>query len=94
MTRTWKLEDAKANLSQLIRAAEQEPQVITRHGRPVAVVNAASTSDTPVADPVAPPPGAWPALRGVFAVRAQPPDAGRQPAPAGALRADPFGAEE
>lgn len=39
MTRIWKLEEAKAQLSQLVRDAEQEPQVITRHGKAVAVVN-------------------------------------------------------
>lgn len=39
MTRIWKLEDAKTHLSQLVRDAEQEPQVITRHGKPVAVVS-------------------------------------------------------
>ncbi|WP_412029413.1 type II toxin-antitoxin system Phd/YefM family antitoxin [Deinococcus yunweiensis] len=94
MTRIWKLEDAKANLSQLIRAAEQEPQVITRHGRPVAVVNAASTSDTPVADPVAPRRSAWQALRGDFDFRDMPDDDWLQPDRAGSLRADPFGAEE
>lgn len=39
MTRIWKLEEAKAQLSQLVRDAELEPQVITRHGKAVAVVN-------------------------------------------------------
>ncbi len=43
MTKIWKMEDAKANLSQLIRAAEKEAQVITRHGKPVAVVTPAPT---------------------------------------------------
>ncbi|WP_027481157.1 type II toxin-antitoxin system Phd/YefM family antitoxin [Deinococcus pimensis] len=38
MTKTWKLEDAKAHLSQLIRDAEHEAQVITRHGRAAGVV--------------------------------------------------------
>ena len=41
MTKIWKMEDAKANLSQLVREAEKEAQVITRHGKPVAVVNSA-----------------------------------------------------
>jgi prevent-host-death family protein len=40
MTKTWKLEDAKAHLSQLIRDAEHETQIITRHGRAVARVTA------------------------------------------------------
>lgn len=39
MTKTWKLEDAKTQFSQLIRDAEQEPQIILRHGKPVAVVS-------------------------------------------------------
>ena len=61
MTRSWKLEEAKAHLSQLIRDAEKEPQVITRHGKAVAVVNAAS------APPTAPrPTSALDALRGDF----------------------------
>ncbi|AZI45166.1 type II toxin-antitoxin system Phd/YefM family antitoxin (plasmid) [Deinococcus psychrotolerans] len=46
MTRTWKLEDAKTHLSQLIRDAEKEPQVITRHGKPVAVVSAVAPPAT------------------------------------------------
>ena len=60
MTRIWKLEDAKAQLSQLIRDAEKEPQVITRHGKAVAVVNAASA---PLAER---PRSALDALRGNF----------------------------
>lgn len=39
MTKTWKLEDAKTQFSQLIREAEHEPQIILRHGKPVAVVS-------------------------------------------------------
>lgn len=38
MTRIWKLQDAKARFSELIRAAEREPQVITRHGKTVGVL--------------------------------------------------------
>ena len=38
MAKTWKLEDAKAHLSQLIRDAEHEAQIITRHGRRAGVV--------------------------------------------------------
>ncbi len=38
MTKTWKLEDAKAHLSQLIRDAEHEPQVVTRHGKRAGVL--------------------------------------------------------
>ena len=32
MTKTWKLEDAKTQFSRLIRDAEQETQIILRHG--------------------------------------------------------------
>ncbi|MGY2894845.1 type II toxin-antitoxin system Phd/YefM family antitoxin [Deinococcus sp. UYEF24] len=39
MTKTWKLEDAKTHFSQLIRDAGQEPQIILRHGKPVAIVS-------------------------------------------------------
>jgi prevent-host-death family protein len=36
---TWQVQEAKADLSALIRAVEEEgPQTITRHGRTVAVV--------------------------------------------------------
>ena len=35
----WQLQDAKANLSQVVnRALEEGPQRITRHGRPAAVL--------------------------------------------------------
>lgn len=40
----WSLQDAKQRLSQLIRQAERDgPQVVTRHGREVAVVLSAAT---------------------------------------------------
>lgn len=63
MTRIWKLEEAKAHLSQLVRDAEHEPQVITRHGKPVAVVSGLTeeTTGTP-----AEPSSALAALRGDF----------------------------
>ena len=39
MERRWQVQEAKAELSSLIRAAETDgPQTITRSGRPVAVV--------------------------------------------------------
>jgi prevent-host-death family protein len=38
MGRIWPLQDAKAKLSQVIRAAETEPQKITRHGEEVGVL--------------------------------------------------------
>ena len=34
----WQVQQAKQRLSELLRAAESSPQVITRHGRDVAVV--------------------------------------------------------
>ncbi len=34
----WQVQEAKQRLSELLRAAEAEPQVITRHGEDVAVV--------------------------------------------------------
>lgn len=38
MTKHWALQDAKARLSELVRAAEKEPQHITLRGEPAAVV--------------------------------------------------------
>jgi prevent-host-death family protein len=34
----WQLQEAKANLSELVKRAQREPQEITLHGKPVAVV--------------------------------------------------------
>lgn len=34
----WQVQEAKQRLSELLRAAEDAPQVITRHGQDVAVV--------------------------------------------------------
>jgi len=34
----WQVQEAKQRLSEVLRAAERNPQVITRHGRDVAVV--------------------------------------------------------
>jgi prevent-host-death family protein len=34
----WQLQEAKARLSQLVRDAAEEPQEISVHGKPVAVV--------------------------------------------------------
>ena len=36
--RSWQLQEAKAKLSQLVRDAAEEPQQISVHGKPVAVV--------------------------------------------------------
>ncbi len=35
---TWQLQDAKARMSELVKRAQEAPQHITLHGRPVAVV--------------------------------------------------------
>lgn len=69
MTKTWKLEDAKAHLSQLIRDAEREPQVITRHGKPVALISPLTDgAEEPLTLPAGPavPQNALDALRGDF----------------------------
>ncbi|WP_272977136.1 type II toxin-antitoxin system Phd/YefM family antitoxin [Deinococcus geothermalis] len=60
MTRYWKVEEAKANFSRLLRAAEKEPQVITRHGKPVATV-IPGAQEAPK-----PPRSVWELLRGDF----------------------------
>ena len=36
--KAWQVQEAKQRLSELLRAAQSEPQVITRHGQDVAVV--------------------------------------------------------
>jgi prevent-host-death family protein len=40
--KTWALQDAKARLSELVREAEHEPQIITLHGVPKVEVRAVS----------------------------------------------------
>jgi len=40
MTRRWTLQDAKARLSELVHAAEKEPQIITYGGKPRVEVRA------------------------------------------------------
>lgn len=35
---SWQLQDAKARLSELVKLAQEAPQGITLHGKPVAVV--------------------------------------------------------
>jgi prevent-host-death family protein len=40
MTKHWALQDAKARLSELVRAAEREPQIITYRGKPKVEVRA------------------------------------------------------
>mgnify|MGYP001161957864 FL=1 len=51
---TWQLQSAKQRFSEVVRAAETgEPQFITRHGQPVAVV--VDIMDYRAAHPEAPP---------------------------------------
>jgi prevent-host-death family protein len=45
MKSEWQVQEAKAELSALIKAAQEAPQVITRHGEPVAVVLSYSEYD-------------------------------------------------
>jgi prevent-host-death family protein len=40
MPKHWALQDAKARLSELVRAAEKEPQIITYRGKPKVEVRA------------------------------------------------------
>ena len=40
MTKHWALQDAKARLSELVRAAEKQPQIITYRGKPKVEVRA------------------------------------------------------
>lgn len=45
MTKHWPLQDAKARLSELVRAAEKEPQIITYHGEPKVEVRAIKSNN-------------------------------------------------
>jgi prevent-host-death family protein len=45
--KTWALQDAKARLSELVRAAEEEPQIITLRGVPKVEVRAVSKDRNP-----------------------------------------------
>jgi prevent-host-death family protein len=38
---TWSIQDAKNNFSTVVKAAEREPQTVTKHGTPTVVVVAA-----------------------------------------------------
>ena len=38
---TWSIQDAKNNFSAIVKAAEREPQTVTKHGTPSVVVVAA-----------------------------------------------------
>jgi prevent-host-death family protein len=39
---SWQLQEAKARMSELIKSTQDQPQQITVHGKPVAVVLSAS----------------------------------------------------
>jgi prevent-host-death family protein len=41
----WALQDAKARLSELVRAAQTEPQIITYRGKPKVEVRAIETGE-------------------------------------------------
>ena len=36
--KTWQLQEAKARMSELVKHAQRQPQTITVHGKPVAVL--------------------------------------------------------
>jgi antitoxin Phd len=38
---TWSIQDAKNNFSAVVKAAEREPQTVTKHGNPAVIVIAA-----------------------------------------------------
>jgi prevent-host-death family protein len=40
---TWQLQDAKARMSELVKRAQEAPQYITLHGKPVAVLVSQAT---------------------------------------------------
>jgi prevent-host-death family protein len=42
---TWSIQDAKNNFSAIVKAAEREPQTVTKHGNPAVVVMAADEYD-------------------------------------------------
>ena len=42
---TWQLQEAKARMSELVKSAQQQPQEITLHGKPVAVLVSKETFD-------------------------------------------------
>jgi prevent-host-death family protein len=45
---TWKLQDAKARFSEVVRKARDgEPQVVTLHGQPVVAVSAINRASKP-----------------------------------------------
>lgn len=42
---TWQMQEAKAHMSELVKRAQNQPQVITLHGKSVAVVISRETFD-------------------------------------------------
>lgn len=58
MSRKWPLNDAKTHLSAVIDQAQDAPQLITRHGKPVAVVLSVEAFDALSSEQ-----SAWAALR-------------------------------
>jgi prevent-host-death family protein len=42
---TWQIQEAKARMSELVKRAQTQPQGITLHGKPVAVVMSCETFD-------------------------------------------------
>jgi prevent-host-death family protein len=42
---TWQIQEAKARMSELVKRAQTQPQGITLHGKPVAVVISRETFD-------------------------------------------------
>lgn len=42
---TWQLQEAKAHMSELVKMAQAQPQEITLHGKPVAVLVSRETFD-------------------------------------------------
>jgi prevent-host-death family protein len=43
--RTWSVQDAKNRFSEVVEAARQKPQTVTKHGKPAVVVVAADEYD-------------------------------------------------
>ena len=41
--KTWQLQEAKARMSELVKCAQERPQSITLHGKPVAVLVSQAT---------------------------------------------------
>ncbi len=38
MSNTWEFQDAKTKLSEVVRLAERQPQIVCKHGQPFVVV--------------------------------------------------------